>query len=50
MKALWRAILLLAATTLDDLRCLCAADNKAKSNGPPLAERKAPLPQHERKR
>ena len=32
-------------TTLDDLRCLCAADNKAKSNGPPLAERRPPTPQ-----
>ena len=33
-------------TTLDDLRCLCAADNKAKSDGPPLAER--PPPTHQR--
>ena len=33
-------------TTLDDLRCLCAADNKAKSDGPPLDER--PPPTHQR--
>ena len=37
-------------TTLDDLRCLCAADNKAKSNGPPLAERRTPTPEAQKSR